>query len=139
MFNQNAFTDTEPNNQHSHDLSQAHFPIKTKPISVTRDMASKVTLSSEHVDLKLNKLRFLFRKKNFTEEFMQEHENDSIMIAAETFLEMTELDDAPDDNKWKWSLLIGGLIGSASAILFLANIANNLPAFYLIITVLVCD
>ena len=95
-------------------MSSAHFPVKTKPVSLRGDLDSRMTLSSKHVQIELGRLYSKMVAKQMNQ-LLEDKPDEPVIISAETFLEITELDDIPDEPNWK-QIAFFGLAGAQDAI-----------------------
>ncbi len=91
---------------------------QTEPISITRDLAGKVTLSSKHVAVSLKELFEYIKKKNSTE-IVKNHSHEEIIVQTDTILELLRAADATDANEQTWviPMLAGFAIGTLAIII----------------------
>ncbi len=91
---------------------------QTEPISLTRDMAGKVTLSSKHVAVSLKELFEYIKKKN-SDEILKNRSQEEIILQTDTILELVRAADAADANDQVWviPMLVGFAVGALGVII----------------------
>ena len=91
---------------------------QTEPISLTRDLAGKVTLSSKHVAVSLKEVFDYIKKKN-TDELVKQRGQEEVILQTDTILELVRASDAADstDQTWAIPMLAGFAIGALAVII----------------------
>lgn len=91
---------------------------ETEPISITRDLAGKVTLSSKHVAVSLSELFQYIKKKN-SDDIVKNRSHEEIIVQTDTILELLRASDATDANDQTWviPMLAGFAIGTIAVII----------------------
>lgn len=98
-------------------------PLDAERISITRDLAAKVTLSSTHVSVKLPELVTNLRKKDLSR-FLARRQEEEVIVITESILELLR---TPDEEESTSAFpvvpaFVGFLAGALAAVITLPNI-----------------
>lgn len=111
--------------------------LDAEPISVTRDLSGKMTLSSKFVAVRLKTIFEYIKKKNTTK-IMELRSEEEIVLPTDTFLELAQAADAAEKNEQYWIVpVLGGFaIGALATIITVKEIPGLLYVPILIAAVL---